>query len=98
MLKIRLRPYLADLQKRKVTNRAVAKVLGVSEAHLSRVLKGIIVKDPANNERKARKDLLATRKIFRDSVANTLSIKEAAKRANCSERTIYRHKHGKVLP
>ncbi len=96
MLKLKIRPYLDDLKSRKTTNRAVAAELRVSEEHVSRVLKALkLEKDPAPDSKadtKARKALLAARKALRTQVASTHGIKEAAKLANCSERTIYRFK------
>ena len=92
MLKLKIRPYLEDLKSRKTTNRAVAAELRVSEEHVSRVLKALkIQKDPVPDN-KARKALLAARKALRTQAAQSLGVKEAAKLANCSTRTIYRFK------
>lgn len=89
MLKLRLRPYLEQLRTRQMTNRAVAKELGVSEEHLSRVLKTLITKEPAFDPGK-RKELLAARRQHRIAAAQTLPVAEAARAAKCSVRTIYR--------
>lgn len=93
MLKRDIQPYLDRLVKREMTNRAAAAILGVSEEHLSRTLKYLgIVKVPRTKADDPKKDLIAARRSFRIELANTLSVKEAAKRANCSDRTIYRLK------
>ncbi len=93
MLKRTLLPYLDDLRQRKLTNRAVAALLDVSEAHLSRTLKLLeVVKDPIITPPNKTKQLLQARKLMRSLAANnkTLTVAQAAKQANCSERTIYR--------
>lgn len=93
MLKRDIQPYIEDLRARRVTNRAVAKVLGVSEAHLSRVLRTLgVVKDPAN-DRQLQHELAVARKLFRADLASKLPASQAAKLAKCSERTIYRYKN-----
>ncbi len=90
MLRDRIRPYIDQIVKRELTNRAVARILGVSEYHLCHVLKQLkVVKEPAP-DRKAQKALAAQRKKHRIDVANSLPIKEAAAAGNCSTRTIYR--------
>jgi DNA-binding CsgD family transcriptional regulator len=93
MLKLKIRPYLADLIARRVTNREVARLLGVTEAYLSRTLKLLEVeKDPPANTRKKQHELVATRKAHRQSLANQLPPARAAREANCSLRTIYRYR------
>lgn len=92
MLKAKLKPYLEALRERRLTNRAVAKLLDVSEEHVSRVLKQLkLQKDPVPDPKK-RKALLQTRAELRSTLANSMSITEAAKAANCSTRTIYRYR------
>jgi IS30 family transposase len=95
MLKKKLKPYLEDLRTKKVTNRAIAKLLNVSETHLSRVLKTLITKETGQTYKDLREQqriLAQARKEFRLKVAKTLPTKEAAKVANCSTRTIARWK------
>lgn len=90
MLRDDIIPYLDDLKHRRVTNRAVAAQLRVSEEHVSRTLKELgLVKDPAQS-RAAAKELVKARYEYRQSVAKTLTPKQAAKAARCSVRTIYR--------
>lgn len=97
MLKRDIQPYIPDLKARLITNREVARLLNVTEAHLSRTLKDLgIQKDPAKNARLHQKQLTKTRKEHRASAANRLPPEEAAKAANCSIRTIYRYKNGKL--
>ena len=91
MLRDDIIPFLEELRTRKVTNRAVAARLGVSEEHVSRVLKELgIVKIPGGQERRAAKELAAERYRYRKEVAKTLSPRLAARAARCSVRTIYR--------
>ncbi len=98
MLKLTIRPYLADLQAREVSNREVARILDVSEEHISRTLKALnIVKVPSAHALKAKKkenyqELEKARKAHLSKLANTLSPQEAAEAGNCHIRTIYRHK------
>lgn len=92
-LRIRVKPYLADLKARVTTNRAVAAELECSEEALCRVLAEVgLQKDPAI-DRKAQTALNKERVAFRTALANDPSITptEAAKRAGCSLRTIYRY-------
>jgi hypothetical protein len=97
MLKRDIQPYIPDLKARLITNRDVARLLNVTEAHLSRTLKDLnVVKDPAKNQRIQQKQLTEIRKKHRQSAANRLPPEEAAKAANCSIRTIYRYRNGKL--
>lgn len=92
-LRIRVKPYLAELKARATTNRAVAAELGCTEEALCRVLKEVgLEKDPAI-DRKAQTELNKERTAFRTRLANdpTITPAEAAKRAGCSLRTIYRY-------
>lgn len=86
----RLAPYLEPLRRREVTNRAVARELGVSEEHVCRVLKQLNVVKDAVPDRKKNAELYRTRQAFRRQVAKTLPVAEAARQAGCSTRTIYR--------
>lgn len=90
-LRIRVRPYLADLKARNRTNRDVASLLDCDEATLCRVLKSLDVKKDAPVDRAAAKDLSKQRREFREHVANTMTPEDAAKAANVSVRTIYRY-------
>lgn len=90
MLRDQIRPYIDQIVKRELTNRAVAALIGASEYQVCRMLKQMgVVRDPAP-DRKARSKLLAERRAYRLHVAQTLPIKEAAAAAKCSTRTIYR--------
>lgn len=94
MLRDNIPPYLARLVSREMTNRAVARELGVTEHHLCRTLKQMgVVKEPAQDRSNAGK-LLDARRELRTRLANDpdLSLAQAASRANCSIRTIYRYK------
>lgn len=93
MLADKIKPYIPQLVSRDLTNRALAAELGVSESYLCRVLKKLKVKrepapDPA--ARAAQAALNEARRAHRLDVAKTLSVKDAARAANCSTRTIYR--------
>lgn len=97
MLKRDIQPYIEDLVARLITNREVAQRLNVTEAHLSRTLKDLgIVKEPAKNQRLNQKKLNETRKQHRQKLANKLPPEAAAEAANCSVRTIYRYRNGKL--
>lgn len=93
-LRIRVRPYLADLQSRKTTNRAVADELGCNEQTLCRVLKGLNLKKEPAIDRAAQTELNKARKAFRTEVANdpNKTMEEAAKAAGVTVRTMYRYK------
>lgn len=94
MLRDNILPYLPKLVSREVTNRAVARELKVSEAHLCRVLKALgVEKEPAPDRSNAGK-LLDARRELRTKLANdpNLTLAQAARQANCSVRTIYRYK------
>ena len=86
---------LDDLRNRRITTRALAVTLGVSENHLSKVFPGKIPGPAAESLREKRR-LKAIRKEFRDRLAldvlfNRLTIRKAASQANCTERNMYRH-------
>lgn len=89
----KIKPYLDQLRDRELTNRAVAKLLGVSEEHVCRVLKRLkFVKNPPPDRQQASQ-LYRARQEYRRHVATTLSITDAARAAGCSVRTIYRLRH-----
>lgn len=92
MLADNIQPFLEQIRRREITNREVAARLGVSEEHLSRVLKKLnVVKDPPP-DRKAQAELNRARREFRENAARTMSVSAAARAAHCSVRTIYRLK------
>jgi len=87
---------LEDLRTRKITTRDLAKKLGVSECHLSRTYPGHKINKEPPQPKQPKKVLREIRNKFRITLAElvkqgTISAEEAAKRANCSSRTIYRH-------
>mgnify|MGYP000965452289 CR=1 FL=1 len=84
-----------DLYNRRITTREMASQLGVSETHLSRTFPGKIP-GQAQATRKEKRILLAVRNEFRDKlaaevIAGRLDRRKAARTANCSERTMWRH-------
>lgn len=89
-LKQRVLPHLADLAAGKVTARALAKQLGVSETHFSRTMKDIGFKRPHKPSRAERRALRAARTEHREHTARTLPVPQAAAAANCHPRTIVR--------
>ena len=89
---------LNDLYERKVTNRVAADIMGVSETHLSRVVASIQGKTPGvtTQVRQAARKITKTRIEVRRQLAKKvnkgrMTIAEAAKQADCSERTIFRY-------
>jgi|GEM_PF-4670775 AraC-like DNA-binding protein len=92
-LKDRLTPAMRDdLYNRRVTTKALAKQLGVSETHLSRVCPGKI----PGQKRQYKTDLIESRKLYREELAlevtcGRLDRKKAIQLAGCSERTFWRH-------
>lgn len=88
---------LAQLRERKVTNKAAAEALGVSEFYLSRTVARLQPKKPGETpkQRNARSKLFKARTDTRATLAKMvnkgeLTLAQACKRANCSERTMYR--------
>jgi hypothetical protein len=94
MLRDNIQPYLPKLVSREMTNRAVARELNVTEHHLCRVLKSLGVKKEPAPDRSSAGKLLDARRELRTRLANDpeLTLAQAASRANCSVRTIYRYK------
>jgi IS30 family transposase len=88
MLKNDIKPYLRKLKARKITNRAVAKLLGVREQSISRILQGI-EKAPTAKHQKIDKQLRTTKAA--EARAGLITISQAASAASCSTRTIYRY-------
>lgn len=90
MLSDDLKPYIERLKARAITAREVAAALGTHESYVCRVLKRLgveretIVKPPTSRE------LNAARAEHRLNAAKTLPVKDAARAASCSIRTIYR--------
>lgn len=93
----RAQPYIADLEKRALTIRALAQLLDCNECYLSRLLSRRIKRaESSTKARKNRHKLFESRKEMRqkhaDLVANgSKSLKKAAADARCSERTIRRY-------
>lgn len=88
---------LAQLKERKVTNKAAAEALGVSEFYLCRTVRSLQVKKPGDTpkQRAARSKLSKARNDTRAMLAKMvnkgeLTMAQACKRANCTERTMYR--------
>jgi transposase len=89
---------LQRLRTRKITNREAAEQLNVSETYLSRTVAAMQEKEPGvtTAERAAASELAAERRAYRERLAKdvkngVVDIATAAKRANCSERTISRY-------
>lgn len=96
MLRDNIKPYLDQVRRREITNRELARVLGVSEWHVCRVLKQLKVeRDPAKSTHAAGRALLEARAELRTELANdpSLTLAQAARKANCSVRTIYRYRN-----
>jgi AraC-like DNA-binding protein len=96
-LKDRLQPYVAQIVRRELTNRAVAAILGASETHVCRTLRKMGVVRDAKPSRESKKALLGERQTLRTDLARktldgSLTVAEAARQAHCSERTIQRYR------
>lgn len=90
MLSDDLKPYIGQIIRREITNRELAALLGTHESYVCRVLKRLkVVREPVVRK-PSTKEINAARAEHRQHVALTMSIKDAAKAAGCSERTIYR--------
>jgi AraC-like DNA-binding protein len=108
-LRDRLKPLIPAIVRRELTNRDVARKLGVSEGHICRLLKKMDVQrqpPPSREGKRSRPEemeLLEAREALRREVAartratddTRLSVAEAARQAHCSERTIYRYRSAK---
>lgn len=88
---------LNRLRTRKLSNREAAEMFSVSEAYLSRTVAAIQSKEPGKTtaHRAAAHKLAVARRQTREMYARQvkngeLDIRTAAKRANCSERTMSR--------
>ena len=94
MLKDDVQPHLPALRSRSKTNREVARILGVTESHLSRILREInFKKDPSQTaQEKARVQKRKELRALRPTLATTLTVAEAARQAGVTERTIYRER------
>lgn len=90
MLSDRLKPYIDQIVKREITSRELAVALGTHESYVCRVLKRMKVEREPIVHQPSSKELNAARAEHRRHVAATLPVKEAAKAAGCSIRTIYR--------
>lgn len=91
---------LERLRTRKITNAEAAEKLGVSETYLSRTVAAMQAKVPGETvaARKAAHGLYVTRRQTREMLAKKvlakrapITLAEAAKQANCSERTMMRY-------
>lgn len=95
----RLKPkILADLRVRKVTNKAVAEKLGVSETYVSRKVAALQTKERGKValEREAKAKLYKVRAQVRDMLAkkvnkNQMTVALAAAEAGCTIRTMFRY-------
>jgi len=97
MLCDQIKPFIPAIVRRELTNRALARHLGVSESHLCRVLKQLnVVRDPAPT-RENQRALIEARHELRADLANdtNLTVAEAARKAGCSTRTIYRYRNAR---
>jgi IS30 family transposase len=90
MLSDDLKPYIDRIVRREITNRELAQLLDTHESYICRVLKRMGIAREAIPAKPSTKELNAARAEHRRRVATTLSVKEAAAAAGCSERTIYR--------
>jgi DNA-binding Xre family transcriptional regulator len=86
---------LDRLAKRKITKRALAAELGISECYLNR-LTPPLPPGPVRAKRLARADLAQQRRNHRMKLAKMVqsgrrNIESAAKEARCSVRTLYRY-------
>lgn len=91
---------LKQLRTRKLTNAEAAEQLGVSETYLSRTVAAIQEKEPGKTTaaRNASHKLYVTRRQTRETLAKKvlakrqpITLAEAAKQANCSQRTMMRY-------
>jgi transposase len=89
-----LKPYIDRLKAREISAREVARLIGTHESYVCRVLKRLKVSRETIVKAPSTKELRDTRAEFRRNAAATMSIKDAARAAGCSERTIYRIKAG----
>ena len=88
-----------DLRQRRVTGRALAAELGVTEFHLSRTFPGRLIgkiPGPVASAKREKRQLRAVRDLFRDTLAlkikgGFLTVQRASETAHCSTRTMYRH-------
>ncbi len=84
-----------DLFHRRITTRALAAQLGVSENRISRLFPGKIPGPVAQALRDKRK-LKDMRHEFRcrlalDVIARRLTVRKASEQAHCTERSMYRY-------
>lgn len=83
---------LQDYLQRRLSCADIARMYGTQPKYVSEALP----KRPYSNRLAYKRQLRATRKEFRDNLAKqvdagTMTVKEAAAQAFCSERTIFRH-------
>lgn len=92
MLKRKIKIFLQALEDREITQREVAARLGYTERHVRNVLR-LYRQTKTPSERAMRSKLAKARQQYRKLLAQTLSPRQAAERANCSLRTIYRYRN-----
>lgn len=86
---------LTRYKERKMTRARAASLLKISERQVNRLMEDHGL-ERVEGERKKRDEAAAARKTLRESaarlaLAGRVSHKQAAARAGCSERTIYRY-------
>lgn len=90
-------PYRDRLEKRALTIRAVAEILGCSESYLSRVLSPTLKRTESTTKKRKKASLMREmRGLTKEKHAFLVktkqkSLKRAAADARCSERTIRRY-------
>ena len=93
----RARPYVDALEKRALTIRELATILGCNECYLSRVLSPTLNRtESSTKKRKKQAKLVESRREMRKRHAILVktrqkSLKRAAADARCSERTLRRY-------
>lgn len=93
----RAKPYLSDLEARKLTLRALAELLDCNESYLSRLLSSKLKRVQSTTEyRRKRSELLQMRQQMRRKHALLVkkghkSLARAAADARCSQRTMRRY-------
>lgn len=90
MLKDKLAPYIPALVARETTGRAVAKALKANEQSVSRALKRMKIKRTPARGYQPKMNQTAISEAVKMVKAKTLTVTQAAQKAGCSTRTIYR--------
>lgn len=89
-LKTSIEPFLDDFRNRKITGRALAAKLGVTESWVSKTLKELGVTRPIKPSREEERNLSRARRAHRVKAALSMSVNDAAKACNVHPRTITR--------